>query len=379
METNSTQILLVTGLMILTSCGNRNPAETTETVSDSSVSHVTLSSAQIEYAGIEISSLKKHFIADAIECNGNIEADPNEEALVSPPLKGYLNKICIHVGEFVNKGDILAVLQHPEYVNLQQEYLEVLSQYEYYKEDFKRQGELSLENAASLKTMQQAQNEYRKIEVRLFALKKHLAFLGINADSLTVETIHAEIVLTSPVSGYVTRINGAIGKLCTEEIPVFNIVGTKSSLLHLNVYEKDAGKVSIGQDIKFSLVSEPQTDYRARVTAVARAVDDNKTVSVHASILERSKSLMPGMFVKASIFVDSDSVLAINEEAIVSQSGKQYLFVKIDSTSFDPISVDVGRTSGNMTEILRADKKLTDSKIVIAGAYYLLSEYMKEE
>lgn len=379
METKTKQILLITGLMIVLSCGKKNPAGTPGTVIDSVKPYVTLTPAQMDYAGIEISSLQKHLIADIIECNGNIEADPNEEALVSPPLKGYLKKIYIHVGEFVKTGDILAVLQHPEYVNLQQEYLEVLSQYEYYKEDFKRQGELSLENAASLKTMQQAQNEFRKIEARLFALRKHLAFLGINADSLTVETIHADITLTSPVSGYVTRVDGAIGKLCTEETPVFNVVGTRSALLHLNVYEKDAGKVSIGQDIKFSLVSSPQTDYKARITAAARAVDDSKTVSVHASILERSKSLMPGMFVKASILVDSDSVLAINQEAIVSQSGKQYLFVKIDSTNFEPVMVDVGRTSGNKTEILRADKGLTDSKIVIAGAYYLLSEYMKEK
>ena len=86
-------------------------------------------------------------------------------------------------------GQCIAVLEHPDYIKIQQDYLETKSQWELYKEDFKRQGELTVENASSIKTMQQAQASFKAIEVRLFALKSQLKLLGIDADSLHIGTI----------------------------------------------------------------------------------------------------------------------------------------------------------------------------------------------
>jgi membrane fusion protein, heavy metal efflux system len=378
MGTNTFYVLCMTGTLVLCSCAGKQSEKEKSTGTEDST-YLTLSPAQIDYAEISTTHFLKYEIADLIDCNGSIEADPNHEALVSPPLRGYLRRIDVHVGEYVNQGEVLAILQHPEYINLQQEYLEVQSQYEYYKEDFKRQGELSLENAASLKTMQQAQNEFRKIEARLFSLKKHLSFLGINADNLTVETIQSDVNLIAPISGYITFVDGAIGKLCTEEVPIFHIVGTNFSLLHLNVYEKDASRVQITQEINFSVISNPAIFYKARITAVSRAVDDSKTVSIHAMIQNKTKELMPGMFVKASILVNTDSVYALNEEAIVTKNGEHYIFKKIDSVRFEPIKIETGRRTNNMVEISNIPPDLIETEIVSSGAYYLFSEYTKEE
>lgn len=379
METRAIHILSIAGFLLLLSCSGKHVEDDSTAGPDTSSMYVTLSPEQIEYAGITTSIIQKHEIADIIECNGNIEADPNQEAMVSPPMKGYLKKIHAHIGEFVSKGKVLAILEHPGYVDLQQEFLEVKSQYEYYKQDFKRQGELSLENAASIKKMQQAQNEFHKIEAQLFSLKQHLAFIGINPDSLLVENIQSHILLVSPISGYITQIEGYLGKLCLEEESLFHIVSTNASLIHLNVYEKDASKVQIGQEINFSVISNTEATYKAKVKAVARAIDDRKTISIHAGILEKSKEIMPGMFVKASILVNSDSVYALNEEAIISKNGESYIFSKIDSTTFEPLLIEVGRRSNNLAEILNTNTKIKEAEIVSSGAYYLFSEYLKEE
>lgn len=378
METKTIHILCIAGLLFF-SCSGKRDKNDSVVVTDSSSQFVTLTPEQIKYAGISTTSIQRHVIADIIECNGNIEADPNQEAMVAPPMKGYLKKIHSHIGEFVSKGKVLAILEHPGYVDIQQEFLEVKSQYEYFKEDFKRQGELSLENAASIKKMQQAQNEFHKIETRLFSLKKHLEFIGINPDSLLVENIQSHILLVAPISGYITQIEGYLGKLCLEEESLFHIVGSKASLLHLKVYEKDAAKVQIGQEINFSIISNTETTYKAKVKTVARAVDESKTVSIHAGILQVSKGIMPGMFVKASILVNSDSVYALNEEAIISKNGESYIFSKIDSTTFEPLLIEVGRRSNNLAEILNTNTKIKEAEIVSSGTYYLFSEYLKEE
>lgn len=370
--------IVFVALIGYSSCSRKTQEETEQTNSDS-VLVVVLTHEQLQYAEIETGTISKELVSDVVECNGSVEADPNNQAMVSVPLRGYIKKILVHIGDYVQKNELLAILEHPEYIKLQQEYLEVKSQYEYYKEDFKRQGELTLENATSLKIMQQAQNEFNKTEARFFALKKQLQLLGINPDSLTVYTMTSEIALRSPISGYITDVNGQIGKLCAEENPVFSVVGTQNTILHLKVYEKDALQISTGQLIEFSLISQPDHNYRAKIRAATRSIDEYNTINLHAAILDASKDIFPGMYVSARILVSADSVYSLPSEAIVNSEGTNYIFRKTDSLHFEPISVSIGRNYNNRYEIVNPVPVLMDSEIVISGAYYLFSELNKEE
>ena len=68
-------------------------------------------------------------ISDIIFCGGTIEASPNHEAYVSVPINGYMKKILKHIGEYVKEGQVLAILEHPDYIDLQRDFLETKSQY----------------------------------------------------------------------------------------------------------------------------------------------------------------------------------------------------------------------------------------------------------
>lgn len=356
-------------------------SEQAENVSESKAgigNFIVLSKEQIAQAEIHSSEIAKQLISEKISCTGSIEADPNQQALVSPTMKGYLKSINVHVGDYVKRGQKLAVLTHPDYIKLQQEYFETLSQYNYFEQDFKRQGELSLENAASLKTMQLAQNEFNKTEARLFSLKKQLSFLGINADSLHVDNIQSSIGLPAPIEGFVTKTDGQIGMLCPEEIPIFHIVGSKNLLLELKVFEKDAQKIKSGQNFEFSILSGADKKYSAQIKTVARALDKSNTISVHAHIGAQSKELMPGMFVKASIQTNADSVWAVTEEALVKHENKEYIFQPTEQ-GYKPIRVTSGMKADGWIEIDFDEPEITKSKFVSQGAYYILSEWIGEE
>jgi cobalt-zinc-cadmium efflux system membrane fusion protein len=340
---------------------------------------VILTAAQEALADIHTAKLRKQLISDVIECNGTIEANPNEHALVSAPMKGYAKQIRVHVGDYVQRGKVLAILTHPDYIDLQQEFLETKSQYEYFREDFKRQGELSMEQAASIKTMQQAQNEFRKTEARLFALQQHLRFLGIDPDSLHVENMHTDIYLVSPVSGYVSDVNISLGMLCTEEIPVFQIIGNVHPLLHLKVFEKDAPYITPGQQIQFSMVSNPTQIFHASLKAATKSIDNTNTINLHADIENKHGQLMPGMFVKARILVRSDSVYAINSDAIIRSGDRSFIFEKTDSLIYMIHEITPGRSMNGATEIIALSENLRRSELVVQGAYYLNAELQKEE
>jgi len=339
---------------------------------------IRLSPGQVEMAGIETGYIQKHLISDIIHCTGSIEANANEQAYVSAPMNGYIKQIAVHIGDYVRKGQDLAVLEHPDYIELQKEYLETKSQYDYYKEDFKRQGELSLENATSLKKMQMAQNEFRKVEASFYALKEHLEFIGINTDSLYVDKIKSSIPLKSPISGYITKANGKIGQLCTPAMPVFEIIGNTNVLLHLKVFEQDAAKVQKGQSIEFNAINDPKKTHKAIISAATRSVDENNTINLHARIIDTDKHLLPGMYVKGKILVDTDSVFALNNQAVVKRNDSYFLFEKLDSSTFKLHQITTGRTSDILTEINPVNPDLLDAEIVISGAYYLKSKLQEE-
>ena len=374
---NSIPFIALATLLVFNACSNKKQAVQEESGTDSD-NIVELTKEQMNYAEITTGKFTRELLTDMVECNGSIEADPNQQAMVSVPMRGYIRKIFVHIGDYIKQGEILATLTHADYVKLQQEYLETKSQYDYYKEDFKRQGELTLENAASLKTMQQARNEFNKTEARLFALKKQLYFIGINPDSLSVNTMTSEIALRSPITGYITEVNGQIGMLCTEEDHLFGIVGIQNTILHLKIYEKDALLVSIGQMVNFSIISQPDKNYVAKIRAATRSVDEDNTINVHAEILDNSKDILPGMYVNAQILVNADSVYALPDKAIITSEGVSYIFLKIDSLHFEPVEVQTGRKYNNFSEVLNCTPDLLRSEIVTSGSYYLFSELYKE-
>ncbi len=370
-------IVLCFVCLSIISCSQKSSDET-EIVDTTNIDIISLSPDQLIEAGIKTEYIKKQLIADIIFCSGTIEASPNQEAYVSVPINGYMKKILIHIGEYVKKGQVLAILEHPDYIDLQRDFLETKSQYIYYKEDFKRQGELSLENATSLKTMQQAQNEFRKIEARYFALKEHLEFIGINTDSLFVDRIRSSILLKAPISGYLTKSEAKIGQLFTTEMPVFQIISNSDAVLHLKVFESEAWKIEKGQNIEFSIAHDQNKKYKAVLTASTKSVDENNTINLHARIIDMDNNLMPGMFVKAKIIVNVDSVYALNNQAIVKSNESHFIFIKSDSTNFTPRKIEIGRISNDFSEIASMSSDLMKAEIVTSGAYYLQSKITEE-
>ena len=396
MKNNIPNILLL-AFVILNSCSRQTNINTDKPdVKPSNV--VTLSSDQLSDAGIELGRITKMPLSTEINCSGTLEAGPNQQALVCAPLRGFLKKILLSIGDYVSKGTALAILEHSEYIILQQEFLEVSSQYEYFKEDFKRQGELTLEDAASVKTMQHAQNEFRKTEARLYSLRQQLGFLGINADSLTIDNMVPEIILRSPISGYITAIDnmvpeiilrspisgyitaidGQIGLLCDENEPIFAIVGTQSSILHLKVDEKNTPIISKGKLVEFSLTNRTDKIYKAGIKSVLRSADGNNSLNIIAEILNPSKELIPGMSANARIVVSSDSVYSVNKDAVVISEGKNYIFRKINDTQFESIEIKTGRVADNRIEITQIPSDLLTSEVVTIGASHLFLKLYKK-
>ncbi|MCF0159944.1 MAG: efflux RND transporter periplasmic adaptor subunit [Bacteroidaceae bacterium] len=232
--------------------------------------------------------------------NGIITIDPNHYANVTLLMGGTVNSIAIKPGQFVSKGQTIATLSNPEFVDLQQTYLESSAQVEYLKADYIRQQELTSNGAASQKILQQSQAEYKAMQSRLDASATRLQQLGINPSSIVSDGICPYLKIAAPISGYVADIAVNMGKYLSAGERVCDIIDQSEVFLQLNAYEKDLSLIQIGDKLTFTTSAVPGNGYEATVKYIDQMVDESShSVRVYALVTNGSKLFRTGMYVRA--------------------------------------------------------------------------------
>jgi cobalt-zinc-cadmium efflux system membrane fusion protein len=366
-------IMIISAMVPEMACDPRNGKEP-ETGSADTVllsDMLELNDGQDKLAGIITAKPAYKKLGIRIECNGTLEAPPESIADVTAPVGGLVKSCPVHPGDYVSAGQLIVVLEHPDYLKIQQDYLETRSQWEYMKEEFKRQGELTVENAASVKTMQQAQTGFRTTEVRLVAMKSQLKMMGINADSLNIDNISSSINIYAPISGNVANIQINLGKYVDARQMVCEIINRNNLHLELLVYEKNIPLIKAGQPVDFSLTGNPDKVYKGHVRAISPKKEaTNNAFSLHVHLEKSDPSFHPGMFVKAWIGLSEHFCLTLPAAAIISDDKEQVIYIR-EANLYRRVVVKTGIQSKDTVEILDYPPSLTDALVAISGAYYL--------
>ncbi len=370
-------LLLLLSVTLFIGC-KRNRSENTGEKPLFPDNTIVLNKEQIKLANISTGKISKKVMGRIVECNRTVISHPNSVAIVNPPMGGYIRSILFIPGNFVAKGTVIAVLEHPDYIRLQQEFLEAKNQLELYQEEFKRQGELTVENASSIKKMQQAQADYRITEVQYLSLKAQLKLIGINADSLYTDGIKTSIKIRAPISGTVSRVSASIGKYAGPDEMIYEIINTHDLHLHLNIFEKDIPFIKKGLLVNFWPASAPGQKYNAIISTVSQKLDkESNTFDTHARVLSGRDQLKSGMHVYAEIHLSQDSVYALPADAIFTSEGSWYAFLSDDSV-FIRFEIEAGLRQSGFIELVNFPDSLTGRDIVVSGAYYLNAEMASE-
>jgi cobalt-zinc-cadmium efflux system membrane fusion protein len=222
------------------------------------------------------------------------------------------------------------------------------------------------------------------LKAQLNGYIQKLALLNIDVTTLKEDKISSVLPLISPISGYVKAVNINIGKSINASDVLFEIINTQNLTLELIVFEKDMQKISSGQKLLFSSPNNPDLEYNATVYQIGKALDNDKTVKVYASIDKPDNKLVAGMYVNAKIEVANNKALAIPTESIVQFDEKFYIFAfkekKMEDgkevTLYDVIEIKKGSENNGFTEITFVkDFDYTGKQIVVKGAYTILSKF----
>ena len=386
--------LLILSTLLVVACGNKD-SEKMESSEESSmkeeqlvatgIKQITFTKDQYNLAEIETGAIEMRNLSNIIKLNGTIDVEPESMASVSAPLGGYLKTAGRLPGEAIQKGQVLATIENPEFIQIQQGYLESLSRLQFLEEEFNRQKKLREEDINSAKTFQQVSSDYKITQGRVKAYEQQLALAGIIRSSVQNGNITRTANLYAPISGFIKASNVNIGDYVSPQDVLFELVDLNDIHLALNAFERDLEKLEIGQTVKFSLSDDNTFNRTAEIFIIGKATGSDRMTPVHCHIKqENQKGLLPGMYVKAWVESGTNKQNAIPSAALVQYEGKDYVILQTEETengyTFKLEQVKKGIEQEGYTAITFADGATVQNfKPVVKNAYSILSALRNSE
>ena len=332
---------------------------------------VVLTPAQFKNANLVVSNLTQKEISSLIRVKGKVDVPPQKLMSVSVPLGGYLKSSNLLPGMRVQKGEVIAVVEGEQYIQLQQDYLMAKEKLVWLEQEYKRQRELLATQSASQKTFQMASADYAGQQVLVNALFQKLKLVGIQPENVTKDKISASISVRSGLSGYVAAVHVNAGKYLTPSDVLFEIISTDDIHLALKVFEKDIPMLQIGQSVMAYTNQQPEKKYPCRIILMGKEIGADRSIEIHCHFNQHNLSLLPGTFMNAEIEVKNKAATLLPDEALIRFDNRQYIFVQSDSLQFVMKEVQTGISENGYTQVMNGVDMLKD-KIVTRGSYTLL-------
>jgi len=330
-----------------------------------------LSDEQSKNVGIVVGKIEQRSISSTLKVNGRIDVPPQNMVSVSVPMGGYLSNTKLLPGMHVGRGEVIAVMEDQQYIQLQHDYLTAKARLNFTTQEFERQKELNQSKASSDKVLQQTESDYITEKINVKSLSEKLKLIGINPDQLNENTISKSINIRSPIAGYVSKVNVNIGKYTQPSEVLFELINPEDIHLALTLFEKDLYKISIGQKVIAYTNGQPDKKYDCEIILIGQNLSADRSTEVHSHFEKYDKSLVPGMYMNAEIELKNNKVYALPDESIVRYKNNQYVFIREEEKRYTLVEVKTGDSENGFTEIISGET-LSGKDIVVKGAYSLL-------
>lgn len=371
-------IILIAITLFAISCGNKEVKETAiESTTNENI--VEMNDAQLKSARIATSKAEQKNISSLLKVNGVIDVPPQNMVSISVPLGGYLKSSKLLPGMHINKGEVIAIMEDQQYIQIQQEYLTAKANSVFTESEYNRQKELNQSKATSDKMFQKTEAEYKSQQILIKSLYEKLKLIGISPEGLNENSLSRGINIYSPIDGYVSTVNVNIGKYVSPTDVLFNIVNPTDIHLALTVFEKDVNKLFNEQKVIAYTNNNFDKKYNATIILIGQDLSQERSVIVHCHFDQYDKTLLPGMFMNGEIEIKSNNGFVIPEKAVVTFEGKQYVFIEKTKTTFELTEVKSGNTENELLEISSNEIDLGSKNIVTKGAYDLLMKMKNAE
>ena len=363
----------------------KNEIESTRETAPSHEGHgteTTLTPEQMSAAGVTTGNMERKELTATLKANGQLMVPNTNKASASTLYSGVVKSLLVQVGDHVSRGQVVATVSNPEFVERQKDLLAIKGKLAMAEQELKRQKTLRESDAGTGRNLQQALAELRVLRAERAALEKQVRLMGIAPATLTNANMRTTLVVRAPISGTVSNVYATVGSYIDPSKPVMDMVDNSSLHLDLQVFERDLPKVRIGQTVHFTITNNPVDEYDATVYSIGSSFSgQSKTVAVHCRVKGNKQGLIDGMNVTGIVSLTRATTPAVPTTAVVEDSGRDYVFVvkgaastnsgKRGATTFKKVEVIRGTTEAGYCAVTPVADLPANARIATRGAYFI--------
>ena len=305
----------ITVLLVLAACGNNGggsqPAGPQGPAATPNVEVVTAQAQDVPQVSTYASTVQAYAVNN-----------------IMPQSGGRIRKINAEVGDYVQKGQVLAEMDR-----LQLEQLELQIRND--EVEFERLKGLLAEGGVS-------QSDFETAE------------LGYKVRRTNYENVKENTILRSPVTGYVTARNFDAGDMFSMSAPLFVVQQVVPVKLLVGISESEYTKVKKGDQVTLTVDAIPGRTFTGRVERLYPTVDSaTHTFKAEVTVPNADKVLRPGMYARVSVNFGNLHHIVIPDNAVVRMegTGQKFVYLLNGDNTVSYIPVTLGRHLGNTYEI----------------------------
>ncbi|MBI2921273.1 MAG: efflux RND transporter periplasmic adaptor subunit [Planctomycetes bacterium] len=342
---------------------------------------VTLAPGAAEAVGLATHEVQARPVAETIRANAETAYVPTLWARVAPRIPGVIREVKVLLGDEVEAGAALAVMESTDFANAKSDYLQALAVLDLRQKTYDQEQSLFDKRISSGRDLLNAKTALE--EARLASRRAEQALSGLGLSPERVKAV-AESQDTSPLmeipapfAGAVVLAGAVVGQLVSPEAPVFEVANVERLWVSADVYEADLTRVEKGQKVVFTVEGLPGKRFTGRVVAIGGQVDDRtRTVPVHAEVKNTDGLLRGRMFGRAEISVKAaEPKMLVPKEAVQNDGDCSLVFLKTGAEKYQARKVELGVVYESGYEVTAG--LVPGDVVVTTGAFLLKTEVMK--
>ncbi len=373
-----------TCVALLTGCSSPEPAPAAKAEKSSGPVIVEMKAEAQNHVGLELQPSARTRLVEYLQVTGSVQPIDSRVSQVHPLSRGRVLEVVVKVGDRVNAGHILARIDNIEAGELFSEEQSARAELQRLRvrlatanRQVDRYQDLVTAGASPRKSLELAQAERDEIEQSIHSQESVLTGIasrlrrsGIDPEGDRSSTIMS---LRAPFSGVVTKAHAAAGELVENASELFTVADLSEVWVQAEVYEKDLGRIRVGQTAYVSVDTYPEEQFTGRVSYISDVLDpQTRTARVRCELMNADLRLKLDMF--ASIRVPttfSREAIAVPVSALQQVEGASVVFIARDATHFEVRPITSGNTVNGQLEVTAGLNE--GEKVVVQGAFHLKS------
>lgn len=317
-------------------------------------------------------------LEEYLDANADADYVPSKYSKVAPRIPGLIREVKAILGQEVDAGTVLAVLESPDFGSAQSDYLQAKTVLELRRKTYEQKKAIAGQLAA--KEILEAETEFREAELALLKARQRLSALGLNKDQIDgLQEASPVMHVVAPFRGVVVDASAVPGELAAPERPIFSVADMSRLWVCIDLPESELPKMAKDQRVFFT-VKGLDGEYRGKVVAISSEVNERtRTGRLFAEIKNKDGLLRAKMFGRARIITKEteDKVVVPRDAVHDDNDGCKVVFVNTSGNKYQVKPVTLGVSYGQEIEIKEG---LTPGDTVVTlGSFHLKGEMLRGE